>query len=986
MQLRAILFSSVVLWFSASLGFCAEVETVTGFKEAASVFARHCVRCHNDIDRQGDFSLQTFDSLDESGFLQPGDSDSHLLSVIRPDGNDPPSMPKDAKPLTDDEVSAIQRWVDAGARWDRGASIEEAVSDFDWWSFQPIESPQIPSIDSDWIRTPIDAFVFRAHQQQGLTHSDEADRRTLIRRVTYDLTGLPPTPQQVQQFLADQDPRAYEELVDRLLDSKHYGERWARHWLDVVKYADTCGYDKDKLRQNAWPYRDYVIRSFNEDKPYWRFIQEQIAGDVLFPGQPDGILGLGFIAAGPWDFIGHVEVPESKLDGKVARNLDRNDMLTNALNTFCSVTIQCARCHSHKFDPFTQRHYYGLQSLFAAVDRAERPYDLDPAIEQQRLELEAKLSQLRSDRSALEKEIAEAGGEELATVQTRLADLNKRLQIEKQPQFGYHSAIVPGPDTNKWVEIDLGRELTAEQLILHPCHDDYAGIGAGFGFPVRYEVQLRSDSADGASSTLFAAERDIANPGLAPVAHATSGQSFRYVRITASKLAERKNDYIFALAELEVLDADGENLAAGAKVSSLDSIEAPVRWGKQNLVDGIWARPHDPDLAKQLTAATKREGEILAAIETEDRVTRRKQLDDAIGSIEKELASLPKGKMVYAAATHFKPQGNFKPTGGKPRPIHLLHRGDIKHPLQPVNPSLLPLANEPLEQLAADATDGERRAWLAKWLTEQDHPLVWRSIVNRVWQYHFGNGLVSTPNDFGRMGTEPTHRELLDWLATRFRDGGQSFKQLHRLIVTSSVYRQSSAFDQSNHQLDGSNQYLWRMNRRRLSAEEIRDSILAVSGCLERTMGGPGFYLFALEKTAHSPHFEYHKFDPADPASHRRSIYRFIVRSQPDPYMTTLDCADSSQSTPKRVETLTALQALSLLNNRFSLEMSRQLSKRLQSERDDVSTQIDRAFQLLLQRRPTDEERTSLIQYSESHGLENSCRLLLNLSEFVFLD
>ena len=254
-----------------------------------------------------------------------------------------------------------------------------------------LDRPATPQFDDEfarqWIRTPVDAFVLRRLREHELHPSGEADRQTLIRRMTYDLTGLPPKPEEIRQFVSNDHPDAYDTLIEQLLMSPRYGERWARHWLDVVKYADTCGYDKDKLRPNAWPYRDYVIRSFNQDKPYSQFVEEQIAGDILYPDSPDGILGLGFVAAGPWDFIGHVEVPESKIDGMVARNLDRDDMVTNVMNAFCSVTIQCARCHNHKFDPFTQEHYYSLQSVFAAVDRAERPYDTSPEVEQQRSKL-----------------------------------------------------------------------------------------------------------------------------------------------------------------------------------------------------------------------------------------------------------------------------------------------------------------------------------------------------------------------------------------------------------------------------------------------------------------------------------------------------------------------------------------------------------------------------------------------------------------------
>jgi len=333
-------------------------------------------------------------------------------------------------------VDWVREWINAGAKWPENRKLEAArVRNFDWWSFRNPTLPSVPSIQDPWIRTPVDAFILHRLKEQGLTHSPDADRRTLIRRVTFDLLGLPPTPEETESFVNDPDPLAYEQLVERLLASKHYGERWARHWLDIVKYADTCGYDKDKLRNNAWPYRDYVIHSFNDDKPYSRFVQEQIAGDALFPGDPDGILGLGFIAAGPWDFIGHVEVPETKIDGKVARNLDRDDMVSNTINTFCSLTIQCARCHNHKFDPFTQEHYYGLQSVFAAVDRAERPYDLNPEIERQRKELDAKLAKTRSDLATLEKEIETDAGPLYKEYREQIASIRSKQVVTKDVGF-----------------------------------------------------------------------------------------------------------------------------------------------------------------------------------------------------------------------------------------------------------------------------------------------------------------------------------------------------------------------------------------------------------------------------------------------------------------------------------------------------------------------------------------------------------------------
>jgi len=957
----------------------------------APILERRCVTCHNDQQKAGDFSMQSAESAFAGGYIEAGDIESsYLIDLITPE-NGKAAMPKDASPLSDDERQLLKDWIAAGANWPEGLQLHEPqVSDFDWWSFQPVAKPEVPAIEDPWIKTPVDAFILKRLQEQGLTHSDEADRRTLIRRLTFDLIGLPPTPGETEDFVKNEDPQAYEKLVDRLLASNHYGERWARHWLDVVKYADTCGYDKDKLRPNAWPYRDYVIRSFNEDKPYSRFVQEQVAGDVLFPGEPDGILGLGFIAAGPWDFIGHVEVSEAKIDGKVARNLDRDDMVSNTLNTFCSVTIQCARCHHHKFDPFTQQHYYGLQSVFAAVDRAERPYDLDPEVELERRQLESLVKTSEVELKQLQKEIEDAGGTRLAELKTQIANLQAEQKVTKDSEFGYHSSIVAAADTTKWIEIAVPQAAEVSQIVLHPCHDEYAGIGAGFGFPVRFKVEVTADenSADQQEWQTVAdyTQVDFPNPGLSPIELSCQVDVVRRVRITATKLAERKDDYIFALAEVELTGLAGMNLAAEATVTALDSIEAPPRWQKANLIDGKWAKGGNPQIASQLQELEAERNEILAEIETPERVTRRETLKKTIADTKATLEKLPQGAMVYAAATHFNPQGNFHPTKGQPRAVHLLLRGDVQTPAEKIGPGVLPLRQDDDWQIDSSLSEAERRAELARWLTQSDHPLVWRSIVNRVWQYHFGEGIVATPNDFGHMGIPPTHPELLDWLACEFRDGEQSFKALHRLIVTSSVYRQSSEHNAANAAIDGSNQYLWRMNRRRLEAEEIRDSILAVSGALDTTMGGPGFYLFELEHPQHSPHYEYRKFDPTDPKSHRRSIYRFIVRSQPNPWMTTLDCADSSQSTPKRIETLTSLQALSLLNNQFNLAMSERFAQRLQQSSDSLEEQVNLAIRLTTQRESTQVEREELVKFASQYGLNNMCRYLFNLSEFVYLD
>jgi hypothetical protein len=987
---------ALVLFLPASATAADETEFT---RNIAPLLARRCVTCHNPDDREGELSLSTSAELAASGILQPGDADrSHLLSVLvadTPEGR--PRMPKDGTPLTPAEIEWLRQWINAGAAWPEGLVIRKpVVNDFEWWSLRPLKRPPVPasaSAPSAWARNPIDAFVFARLQEAGLQPSTEADRRALIRRLTLDLTGLPPAPVDVAAFLSDGQPGAYERLVNRLLDSPQYGEHWARHWLDVVRYADTCGYDKDKPRPHAWPYRDYVIRSFNDDKPYSRFVQEQLAGDVLFPGESDGILGLGFIAAGPWDFIGHVEVPESKLDGLVARNLDRDDMVSATLNTFCSVTIQCARCHNHKFDPITQEHYYSLQSVFAAVDRADRVYDTDPAAESRRRALTEELAGLDQQLKQLHDMMIRDGGEQLRELDRRIAELEPLAEpVTRPPEYGWHSGLALSPDEQKWVEVDLGRDQPLTAIVLHPCHDDFNGIGAGFGFPDAYRLELwsaASRSAGQPPEVSLPSETRGLKPGIAAVTMRVDATA-RFVRVTATRLAPRQNDYIFALAELEALDAAGQNVAESGSVTSRDSIEAHPRWQRGNLTDGLWPQPGDPDASAELSVVQRDRTALWLQIDTPELQAQREQLTAARNAARTERDALPDGQLVYAAATSFPSQGHFIATQGRPRTVRLLRRGQESQPGEEVRPGTIPLrAGETWQfSLPPDHTEADRRAALARWIVRDDNPLTWRSIVNRIWQYHFGRGLVDSPNDFGRMGQSPSHPELLDWLAVEFRDGGQSWKTLHRLIVTSATYRQAVVDSGPSLERDADNRWLGRASRRRLTAEELRDAVLFISGRLDLTPGGPGFPLFVLEKPEHSPHYEYTRFDPEDPRTHRRSVYRFVVRSQPDPFMTTLDCADSVQSTPRRHETLTALQALSLMNNPFQLSMARHFAARLDSELpgSDMSTRAARGFEMVTGRSPDADELQRLTDFANRHGLPALCRLLFNLNEFVFVE
>jgi hypothetical protein len=693
--------------------------------KVAPVFEKRCVGCHSGPSPKGNLSLTS-----AAGALKGGDGgpavvpgkpeESLLLEKI---AGEPPEMPQKDKPLSEAEVAAIRAWIERGAPWPAGLTLQDRRHAGEvWWAFEPLKRPQVPAVHNPgWVRTPIDAFILATLERNALEPSPEADRRTLIRRLRFDLIGLPPKPEEIDAFLLDPNPNAYEALVDRLLASPHYGERWGRHWLDIVHYGDTHGYDKDKRRDNAWPFRDYVIAAFNRDLPYGRFIREQIAGDVLWPGEPSAVIATGFIAAGPWDFVGHLELREGTLDKLKTRSLDRDDMVASTMTTFVSLTVGCARCHDHKFDPITQTEYYRLQADFAGVDRGDRPYP--------------------------------------------------------------------------------SRE---------PC--------------------------------------------------------------------ARK--------------------------------------------------------------------------------------------------STPEGSMVYAVQTR------------APRAVAVLRRGDVEQPGEPVDPGTLAcLQGLPSTfSLPHPEDEGSRRVALADWLASPANMLTWRSIANRLWQYHFGRGIVETPNDFGRNGALPGHPALLDWLAAQLKEHEQSLKALQRLIVCSAVYRQASRDNPAFDAVDADNRFFWRQNRRRLDAEAVRDSILAVSGSLDLRMGGPGFELFAF-KDDHSPIYDHTNPAKVDnPRVRRRSVYRFVVRSVPNPFMEALDCADPNLNTPVRSQTQTALQALALWNDLLIVRQSREFARRLSRLTSDLHGQIAAAHCLALGREPDDRERDALANYAAKYGLANACRLLWNTNEFVFVD
>jgi cytochrome c553 len=977
----------------------SRAEEQDSFASARLVLETRCVRCHDGEQSKGGLDLSR-----RAGVLQGGASgeavipgkpeESLLLDQVT---GDRPAMPRNAPPLSTSEIKILRDWIAAGVPWPEETRLTSRTEDPSaWWAFQPLQLAPIPDVhDSAWCRSPIDRFILNALEAKPLHPSAEASRPVLLRRLCYDLTGLPPSPEEIRAFLSDPRPDAYERQVDRLLASPAYGERWGRHWLDLARYADTHGYDKDKRRDHAWPYRDWVISAFNRDTPFDRFVRSQIAGDVLTPvaaDEPDGLIPTGFLAAGPWDFVGHVELGEQTTEKAKTRVLDRDDMVSAAIGVFNSLTVHCARCHDHKFDPISQRDYYALQAVFAGIDRGDVPYH-DSESRSRAAQREREIQTARAELTALERDIAATRSEMLSRLKAErlraVAEWNpSALDPPKDPSSsnGYHAAIHPQIEAEAWVEVDLGQAYPIEQIRLIPARPVDFPDTPGFGCPARWRVTARND-ADPAQAVLLHEESrpdDLPHPDLPEVILVDPPRTARYVRIEANRLWKRTNDYVFALAELEVI-AQGRNVALGCAVHARDSIEAGL-WSTRFLVDGQDSRHKRPaenqaafdhhallGRIQQLDRRIRAETERAAGPEL---LRKRRLAAERLQSLENQ-PDTPAGQ-VYSIVRH------------APRSIAVLQRGEVEHPLETAHPGALRV----IPNLRAHFDDAEtqpesaRRAALADWLADPANVLTWRSIANRLWHYHFGRGLVDTPNDFGRMGDRPSHPELLDFLAIQLRDDiGHSLKRIHRLIVTSSTYRQSVSANPQAAAIDQENRLLWRQNRRRLESETIRDAMLAVSGTLDRRMGGPGFAVFRYQDD-HSPIYD-HMSAPhvLAPEGHRRAVYRFAVRSVPNPFLDCMDGADPNASVPARSTTITALQALTLLNDPFVLDQADRFARRLRAEcGDDLKPCITRALEQALGRPAEPAEVATLAAFAEDQGLPAACRVIFNLNEFLFVD
>ncbi len=987
------------------------------------ILSTRCHFCHSKGTEFGGFRLDAREAAMQGGAsgpaIVPGASaESRLIRFV---AGIPPKMlmPQVGERLSDEEIGLLRAWIDQGAEWPDAFDAAQHSRSRDHWAYQPLLPVQVPEVkEESWPHTPIDHFILARLEEEGLGPSEEADRHTLLRRVTLDLTGLQPTPEEYRSFQEERSPDAFARVVDRLLASPRYGERWARHWMDVVHYADSQGHDQDRPRENSWPYRDYLIRSFNEDKPYARFVEEQLAGDVLFPDDPRATVATGFIATGPFDESSMIFIVDDTEDKKQAQNLDRDDMLMTTMSTFVSTTVHCARCHDHKFDPISQTEYYNLQSVFAGVDRADRPFDADPETHNLRQPLLKERLSLEVRQEHLKERIDAVTSPEIRDLEAQIKSLEEERDDPSRPTerlsftYGYQSEVRSPGQQEKWVQLDLKDAASIHQIYLVPVD---LPDRPGFGFPTRFRVALSNDPLFVSYQTVADhTGADFANPGPNPYGIQTRGQKARYIRVTALSPGTANSYWLFALSELMAFSGH-ENIALNGNVTASDAVKNS-RWSLANLVDGYTSlvnldstdnRGSARDTGDLTTTLrrTRRRGEIEFEIEElQKRRTRTAhsqadsdlrselaEVEEKLEEVNRQLAGMPPAQMVYSGTADFAAFQQFQPSKGIPRSISVLRRGEITQPLAPASPGALSLIPDldPQFELEEPHQEGRRRAELARWITDPGNVLTWRSMVNRIWHYHFGRGLVDTPNDLGHMGGRPSHAELLDWLALWFRDNGGSIKKLHRLILTSSVYQQSSQDHAEYSKTDVDNRNLWRMNRRRLDAESIRDSVLQASGKLDLTMGGPPVKQFDYEDPNPSvtPLISYETFDVENPANYRRSVYRWIFRTLPDPFMGVLDSPDSSQLAPVRNVSTTALQALAMWNNAFVLSQSRHLAARVAGNGEaDLKVEVDNAYQLVLGRLPTQEESRELTAYAAKHGMTNVCRLIFNTNEFIFVN
>jgi hypothetical protein len=973
----------------------------------ALIFASHCLDCHSGHEPKGGLDLSQVEST-----MQGGDSGESIAvndasASLLWERIDSDEMPPE-HPLSDDEKNVIRHWIDNGAKWgtspiDPFAITTTSRAGYDWWSLQPLQSVQPPQIEpSDWAHNEVDLFVLKKLRDAQLEPSPQANPRSLIRRLHFDLNGLPPSPEAVAGFVADPSEKAYGQLVDDLLASQHYGERWGRHWLDVVRFGESDGFERNTPRMNAWPYRDWVIKALNDDLPYDEFVRRQLIGDQLLGGV-EGAAATGFWVAG----VHNTVVGGSKRMKQLARQDELEEVLATVGQTFLGLTVNCARCHDHKFDPITQKEFYQLASSISGLGYGERTEKSPGAA--------ATLDEINTQLSRLQKQLAVINGQVRQEIiasrlegETKAAappqafalwEFDSDLRDSRGSLHGtahgnarldngalvvdgksFVSTAAIGQDITEktlevWVQLDNLNQRGGGAITIGNLN---GGVFDSIVFGER-ESQLWMPGSNGfvRTSSFKGPQEDLATqrPVHVAIVYQADGTITGYRdgiaygqpvrRAALQKYSAGAADIIFGLRHQP---AGGNRFLTG-------------RIHKAALYDRALV-PEEVAASAGNSAEYVSEKQITNWL-SEDRPNQRTEL-------QARITQMTTDRNRQAAIAN---QKIYTLTAGAGTSTNVLLRGDPDNVGDLVAPAAVAAVSGVKADfdLAPDAPEADRRRRLAEWISDTANPLFSRVIANRIWHYHFGTGIVDTPNDLGFNGGRPSHPQLLEWLAARLRDDGFRMKALHRMLVMSSTYRQAAFPEESDStslrgsEVDANNRLLWRMTPRRLEAESIRDGMLSIAGKLNPQLGGDSFVDVSVVENNGTTYYEPITVDGDD--FFRRTVYRFNPRGGRSALLDTFDCPDPANAAPRRAVTTTPLQALSLLNNSFVLQMSDYFAARIESDiGDSVAEQVTRAWQLAVMREPTTAEHRLSVELVDQHGLSALCRGLFNTTEFVLID
>lgn len=906
-----------------------EADSVSFKRDVQPILKAHCAECHGTDERESGLNVDS-----RAGMLRGGDSgesalvagdaaNSLLIRLVSGDETDR-QMPPDGPPLSPQQISVLSRWINQGVDWpgqmeaaDFDLGREELATDH--WSLQPPRRPTVPTVAG--CDNPIDAFIGRKLESHGLSFSPLADSNLLLRRVSLVLTGLGPNADNESD--TSTDPFGYSKVVDRLLASPKYGERWAQHWLDVIRWAETVGFETNLERKNAWPYRDWVIDAFNSDMPYDQFIREQITGD-----ESTQDAALGFLVAGPANLPGQIGRDVEAM--RQARQDELDEVIRTVSQSVMGLTVGCARCHNHKFDPILQKDYYSMQAIFAGMSYGDRRLRGD-----QNDRMQAQLPAIRRKLQALVRE-ADAFQQRHGLRPPLPAFPSERFDavLANAVRISINGTHSGGPaslyELQAWTD-----ESTADEPTRNVALASRGGRSSASSFALANQTRHHENLIDGS------VDRRQAFPWVA----ATAGPAWAQVDFEKpewiNRVAWDTSNSIPVDLVVEVHDSTHDKWVAVAT-----SRDRMLRTDDQREVDNI-----------VITRLSRAQIIECATIQRQVRQTRA------------ALARYSAGPRVYAANFVDLPEATFQ-----------LRRGDPMQRIAKIAPSTPAIIGT--LRLDVDAPDRTRRLALADHLTSADNPLTARVIVNRIWQHHFGVGLVDTPSDFGKMGSLPSHPELLDWLASELVQHNWSIKHIHRLILSSKTFQQSSRPREDALAIDAESRLVWRFPPRRIEAEAIRDSILQASGRLNLEMGGRGFDFFRQRGGL----ADYQPIESFDPDGWRRMIYAHKIRMQSVDIFGAFDCPDAGQMKPRRTQSITPLQSLSLLNSPFVNRQAGFFAARVRREVGmQIPRQIDRAFEIALGRNATHDERQKLTPLIRDEGLSQLCRVLLNTSEFLYL-